>query len=274
MTSEENPADYASRGLTSEELISSNWFTGPKFLWKDELPRDVKVREIIDNDPELRKAQVHKTQTKEERSLLDRLHKFSDWTRVVKAIARLQRCSKEFKGLSPRVNEATSIEERQDAELTIIRMVQKSAFCDEIQRLRQQKEIESNNSTNKLHRLNPFLDEHGILRVGGRLVHAALHPHVKHPAILPRHSHISTLLIRHYHEQVYHQGRGMTINELRSNGFWILGCSKAVSSYIYKCTRCRKLRRCTEEQRMANLPQERMETTPPFTYCGDRKSVV
>lgn len=268
MTSEENPADYVSRGLTAEELISSNWFTGPKFLWQDELPRDVKVGEIVDNDPEMRKAQVHKTQTREESSLPDRLHKFSDWTRVVKAIARLQRRAKEVKDPSPRVNEATSIEERKDAELTIIKMVQQSAFCDEIQRLQQQKEIGSNNSTNKLHRLNPFLDEHGILRVGGCLVHAALHPHVKHPAILPRHSHISLLLIKHYHEQVYHQGRGMTINELQSNGFWILGCSKAVSPYIYKCSRCRKLRRCTEEQRMANLPQERMETTPPFTYCG------
>lgn len=51
--SEENPADYASRGLKAEELISSNWFTGPKFLWKDELPRDVTVGKIIDNDPEL-----------------------------------------------------------------------------------------------------------------------------------------------------------------------------------------------------------------------------
>ncbi len=58
------------------------------------------------------------------------------------------------------------------------------------------------------------------------------------------------------------------MNELRSNGIWILGCSKAVSSHIYKCTKCRKFRRPTEEQRMADLPQERMETTPPFTYCG------
>ncbi|XP_073667523.1 uncharacterized protein [Paramisgurnus dabryanus] len=268
VTSEENPADYASRGLTAEELISSNWFTGPKFLWREELPRDVKVEEIVDNDPELRKAQVHKTQTNEESSLLDRLQKFSDWSRLIKAIARLQRRAKELKDVSPRVNEATSIEERKNAELTIIKMVQQSAFYDEIQRLQQQKEIESNNSTNKLHRLNPFLDEHGILRVGGRLAHAALHPHVKHPAILPQHSHISLLLIKHYHERVYHQGRGMTINELRSNGYWIVGCSKVVSSYIYKCTRCRKFRRGTEEQKMANLPPERMEATPPFTYCG------
>lgn len=60
----------------------------------------------------------------------------------------------------------------------------------------------------------------------------------------------------------------MTMNELQSNGIWILGCSHAVSSYIYKCVKCRRLRRCTEEQKMADLPRECMETTPPFTYCG------
>ncbi len=265
VTSEENPADYASRGLTAEKLMSSNWFTGPEFLWKNELPRDVKVGDIEVNDPELRKSQVHNTHTNEERSLLDRLNKFSDWTRAVKATARLKRCAKEAKGLNPRVNEASSIEERKEAEFTIIKMVQQSAFCDVMQSLKHQKEIKSNS---KLHQLNPFLDEHGILRVGGRLTHAALHPHVRHPAILPKDSQISTLLIKHYHEQVCHEGRGMTMNELRSNGIWILGCNKAVSSHIYKCTKCRKFRRPTEEQRMADLPQERMETTPPFTYCG------
>lgn len=36
---EENPVDQASRGLTAEHLEDSNWFTGPGFLWQDELPR-------------------------------------------------------------------------------------------------------------------------------------------------------------------------------------------------------------------------------------------
>lgn len=35
---EENPVDQASRGLTAEHLVASNWFTGPGFLWQDELP--------------------------------------------------------------------------------------------------------------------------------------------------------------------------------------------------------------------------------------------
>ena len=30
---DKNPADHASRGLTVAELMESNWFTGPKFLW-------------------------------------------------------------------------------------------------------------------------------------------------------------------------------------------------------------------------------------------------
>ncbi|XP_026224932.1 uncharacterized protein LOC113168143 [Anabas testudineus] len=38
VSSEENPADHASRGLTAKELTESNWFTGPAFLWLDDLP--------------------------------------------------------------------------------------------------------------------------------------------------------------------------------------------------------------------------------------------
>lgn len=84
--------------------------------------------------------------------------------------------------------------------------------------------------------LRPSLDEEGMLRMGGRLSQATLHPHVKHPAILLKTSHILDLLIKHFHERV-HQGRGMIVNELRANGLWILG------SHIYTCVKCGKNRR-------------------------------
>ena len=145
-------------------------------------------------DPEVRKVFVHKTLTTED-SLLERFLKFSSWTRLVKAIARLKRCVKEFKGLTSRTNEASSLEEREDAELTTINIVQRKNFSVEIQSL-QCKEINKGN----LQRLNPFVDEQGILRVGGRLEHAALHPHIRHPAVLPKTSHITKLLVAHYHQ--------------------------------------------------------------------------
>ncbi|XP_061144019.1 uncharacterized protein LOC133160414 [Syngnathus typhle] len=138
---EDNPADHASRGLTAEQLLSSNWFTGPDRFWQKELPSgEVKVGEIASDDPELKKVQVLDTQAKEVRSVLNRLHKFSVWSRMVKAIARLKRHVKEVKGLQPRSCEATSLEERREAELTIIEMVQEAAFSQEIPLLQSHKE--------------------------------------------------------------------------------------------------------------------------------------
>ncbi|KAL3989127.1 hypothetical protein ACER0C_013445 [Sarotherodon galilaeus] len=267
VTSENNPADHASRGLTAKGLITSNWFTGPDFLWQDKLPADdIKVGELGAEDPELRKTFVHKTLTTED-SLLNHFSRFSNWIRLVKAIARLMRCVKELKGLICRTNEVTSLEERKEAEFFIIATVQNELFSEEIKDLKL-KETITRDRANRLHKLNPFLDENGVLRVGGRLEHADLHPHIKHPVILPSKTHISRLLIEHFHQKVHHQGRGMTTNELRSNGIWLLGCSHAVSSYIYKCVKCRKFTRNAEVQRMADLPRERVETSPPFAYCG------
>ena len=267
--SEDNPADHGSRGLVADQLVSSNWFTGPDFLWKEELPSgDNKVGEVSDNDPELRKVQVLSTEVKEDRTLLDRLSRFSDWKRAVKAIACLKRCAKQIKGLKPKITEATNVEERQEAELFIIKLVQREAFSGEIKSIEQCKEVRPKDKTNKLYKLSPFVDRHGVLRVGGRLMRSSLHPHVKHPAILPKASHVSSLLIKHYHQKVRHQGRGITVNELRSNGIWVVGCNSAVASHIYKCTTCRKYRRSTQDPKMADLPEDRMEMTPPFTYCG------
>ena len=59
VSSEENPADYASRGLNSAQLKESNWLKGPNFLWQKDLPREEEmVREVEKTDPELRKAHV------------------------------------------------------------------------------------------------------------------------------------------------------------------------------------------------------------------------
>ena len=122
--------------------------------------------------------------------------------------------------------------------------------------------------TSSLYRLNPFLDENGLLRVGGRLKHADLTTAVKHPIILPRKGHVTGLIISHFHNMVEHQGRGMTLNQIRSAGFWIIGGSSNVSNHISRCVSCQKLRGTVQEQRMANLPEDRVQPAPPFSYCA------
>ena len=58
------------------------------------------------------------------------------------------------------------------------------------------------------------------------------------------------------------------MNEIRSNGIWVLSLSSAVSSLIHKSVKCRRQRRPLEDQKMANLPMDRVEPSPPFTYRG------
>lgn len=119
-----------------------------------------------------------------------------------------------------------------------------------------------------LFKLDPFLDSSGMLRAGGRLEFKEMSEFVKFPLIVPGKSHIGNLIVKHCHEQVNHQGRGMTINQVRSCGYWIVGGSSAVASHILKCVKCQKLRGVVEEQKMADLPLDRSESAPPFTFSA------
>jgi hypothetical protein len=174
-------------------------------------------------------------------------------------------------------NEQLAVEDLQQAETAILKMVQEEAFPEEIKILRngdvsnrkgERKLKASLKGASCLYRLDPFLDPDGVLRVGGRIKRSSLPYHVKHPAVLPRKGHVTTLIIRYYHQKLNHQGRGMTLNELRSNGFWIIGGSSAVGYHIANCVTCQRLRGAVQEQKMADLPSDRLEPAPPFTFCA------
>ena len=132
------------------------------------------------------------------------------------------------------------------------------------------KHMTTNNSlstSSVLHRMDAFLQD-GIIRVGGRLKESSMSVAEIHPAILPRNGHITSLIIDHFHKKVQHQGRGITLNEIRSNGYYIIRGSRAVSNKIHECVTYRKMRRPPEEQKMADLPEERVNPSLPFTYTG------
>ena len=86
--------------------------------------------------------------------------------------------------------------------------------------------------------------------------------------IIPKRCHLATLIIRHYHEQVSHQGRHITEGAIRSAGFWIVGGKRHISSILCQCVKCRKLRGDVSVQKMSDLPTDRLHPTPPFTYVG------
>ena len=119
-----------------------------------------------------------------------------------------------------------------------------------------------------LYQVDLFLDVNGILRVGGRIRRSSLSYGGKHPIILPGKGHVTELIICHHHRMVEHQGRGITHNEIRSAGYWVIGGSLDVSNHIVQCVWCRKLRGTPQDQKMADLPEDRLEPALPFTFSA------
>ena len=94
----------------------------------------------------------------------------------------------------------------QEASNAIIRLVQNKYFKDEVQK------EGSLGKESQLSTLNPFMDEHGIIRVGGRLRTSGLSDECKHPIILPEKSKVTDLIVQWCHYNTVHSGRGIDLN--------------------------------------------------------------
>ena len=277
-----NPADMATRKLTTTGLMESNWLTGPAFLWKPTSPtRAVNEIQLNEDDPEVRKEVVTCKVSKSTPSLgSSRFSRFSTLSSLQRAIATLIARIKAFKrsrslrsqtdaGKSPdrsRCLTTPTIQDMQQALTTIIKACQEDAFSEEIKILSKNQDKPRDNP--QLQSLDPFLDEEGVLRVGGRLRYTSLEYRHKHPVIVPKGHHLSRLIISHHHTQVHHQGRQITHGAIRQAGYWLIGGHRAVAKELHQCVTCRRLRGPFLEQCMANLPEDRGSTEPPFTYVG------
>ena len=302
VTSTNNPADVASRGTTAKQLAEHElWIKGPSCLWETDVivvnsdpvpdlsPEDAEVKKV--KSAVLISYQV-RPKNKEKKAFpevleLERFTHSSSLSRLKRSIVHIQRMieknrpNKQYN--SRPVSGPPTVEEMRVAEEVIFKSVQFWYFGKEIQVLqnlsgkdpmfqnRQNAHTrnEKLKQTSSLFRLDPFLVEKGMLRVGGRLQKATLAYEVKHPIVVPKKSHITELLIRQYHSQEqHHQGCGMTHNALRQAGYWIINGRSSVSQQLRKCTICSKLRAPAQVQKMANLPEERVTPAAPFTYSG------
>ncbi|XP_037631889.1 uncharacterized protein LOC119491753 [Sebastes umbrosus] len=149
-------------------------------------------------------------------------------------------------------------------EIEIIKFCQSQGFGDELISLQKGDKLKGSSHIVKL---DPVL-QNGILRVGGRLHQSALPEDAKHPVILPKGHHVSTLILRHIHQETGHGGRNYTLSRLRER-FWIPQADSAIRKILSKCVTCKKISAKPGEQRMANLPQDRLiPDKPPFTNVG------
>ncbi|KAI2649143.1 Protocadherin-like wing polarity protein stan [Labeo rohita] len=251
ISTEKNPADHATRLAPANLLQHTSWLSGPPFL------SQVQAEEILDKqdfalinpeaDDEIRPDVVTLlTKTSQKQLSCHRFMHFPSWKSLIHTLARLNHVTVSFQKVNTghkgwqQYRDPCSVTELLKAKNLVIGSVQREVFKEEYNCIEKGQPI---SKQSPLKSLNPVVDENGLLRIGGRIsLYADVCMKEKHPLILPRTHHISTLLVRFYHEQVQHQGRHITEGAIRAVGFWIVGSKRAVSTVIHKCVTCRKLR--------------------------------
>ncbi|XP_047987201.1 uncharacterized protein LOC125227053 [Leguminivora glycinivorella] len=211
--SADNPADPASRGVLPSQLNHQLWFTGPAWLSKDE--SEWPKTNVICHTDEERRKHVLLTQINEPNSL-EFIERFSSLPRLLRVTAYVLRfINKCRKNENPTTKHVT-VPETKQALSRIISLVQSDSFPEDISRLK-----DDDRCSKRLQKLKPFLDDAGLLRVGGRINRANVPYDAKHQILLPKKHHFTNLLIDFYHKTQLHVGP-QTLQFALAQTYWIL----------------------------------------------------
>ena len=256
--SRHNLADDVSRGIGVTEL-SGRWQSGPEFLRLHE-------EQWPQSEPEPNQEEVEKECRKTlnlgavvfSPTLVDS-NRFSSWKKLVRMMAWLLRIKKKFLAKLKKTNESQmcqgplSAQELEEDRKHVIRHAQKN--------------LQNRLLNSEFKMLSPFVDDEGIIRVGGRVDKAMVSYETKHPVLLPHDHVVSRLIIQEAH-RCGHPGVATTVAKTRTN-YWIVRGHDLAKAVKYKCVLCREMEPKTETQIMADLPQHRIApNSPPFHYTS------
>ncbi|XP_044585982.1 uncharacterized protein LOC123266020 [Cotesia glomerata] len=263
---EHNPADLVSRGVLPAEFPSANlWKDGPSWLsqlesfWPSH--ESPKIEEVQSELPEQRRPVCLVNAARP----FTTLTRFPTLERMIRGLAYCFRfVRKDFPAKFLTVNELRHVETR------VLRCVQSQAFPEDIKNLIS-KDRKKSVSSNLL-KLSPFLDQDGIMRVGGRLYLSNLPFDAKHPIILPKNNHVTDLFIMYFHKKHLHTGVQQTLYTIRRK-YWIIDGRSQVYKNLKQCCNCFKASPPPTEYVMGKLPKARVNIANPFNqvgvdYCG------
>ena len=263
----ENPADLLTRGQSSSSIDLQKWYNGPEFLsthkcqWNSS-ELDLTLRE---HDPGVKRSvQVNASLVGDVPVVTKLSSYYSEWKKLLKGIAWLLRFKDLLRHNAPKSKLPLSSDEISRAEIEVVRNVQSQFYPAEMALLSEGKAIPVSSSVRSL---APFVDDQGLLRVGGRLKEATLDPDAKNPLLVPHKHPVALLIARQFHE-VAHLGTEWVVSRIRTR-FWIPKVRVLVKSVGRNCIVCKKLFDAPASQLMANLPPERLKPDkPPFSSVG------
>ncbi|MCP3679961.1 MAG: transposase family protein, partial [Gammaproteobacteria bacterium] len=266
VASKQNPADLISRGTNPSTLSQSIWTKGPEFLSVPDLPNpSVQIVFEIDNKDTEVKVKSMVTEVSVESTtqhFIDKIiQRYNSWYKIKRIVARLIQVKHRLLCKTKVCDITTEI--LKEAEVIIIRHIQKTSFAEELYSL---KTVGVVKKTSDIRNLSPRVNEEGLIVVGGRVEMTEENIN-KHPYIISHKHPISYILAREFHERA-HVGTEWTLSLLRQQ-FWVTKARIAIKKILKDCLVCKKLFGKPLVQQMSSLPKERLEAfKAPFTNVG------
>ncbi|XP_037784696.1 uncharacterized protein LOC119580669 [Penaeus monodon] len=163
--------------------------------------------------------------------------RYSSWYKLQRIVAWLRRFCSACRKKCSHQDSNLSVMEIQAARMVIIRQVQTTCFAEELDILKRRKNLKAS----RLYRLEPHLDDQGMLRVGGRRVDEYIDQNSKRPLILPKDHPVTALIVQDIHVfHARHSGREHTLAELRRK-YWIVAGRPLVDRILRNCFTCRRV---------------------------------
>ncbi|XP_045783622.1 uncharacterized protein LOC123879758 [Maniola jurtina] len=248
---EENPADYVSRGVSVDTIQSLDmWWSGPTFLKE---PNSYWPSTSVRSDslPETRTelSCLVKTENPSEFIEFDR---FSNFNRLRRAVAYMLRFVEACRGRRATTNFLTETELNNSLNV-IIRTSQKESFT-EYDLLLNKKNLPAKSA---LLKFNVFLDENNLMRVGGRIRNSDFSYDKKHPLILQSTHRFTQLLFKYEHTKLMHAGPQLLLASIREV-YWPIGGRNLAKSTYRRCIRCTRMKGSVVAPIMGDLPRRRL----------------
>lgn len=267
VTSDDNPSDMLSRGLTFKEFEKKMdfWCKGPSWLSCVPLAWPNKSLDCLSNDNKHQVNLNYFTDTlgavEPVKDPIMDIHKFSTLNKLLGST----KCVFQF------LNNLRNIDNdpMEDSKMYWIKYMQSSKFAECIQYLSNQNKGQRK-VPELVDRLDLFLDNSNILRSRGRIGKTAVYDYeVVNPVLLAKDHHLTTLIVDYYHSKCKHLGIQSTISAVRMGGFWIPRMRQSIKRIISQCMTCRKFNALSfKYPKMTNLPKHRVNLVKPYNHTG------
>ena len=271
-----NPADCATRGTSKLDV----WLSAPEFLhetvseWSSAFDNSIVDESVLD-EPVYNELTCCTSEAEDNTSDLPHddedgrgaadkiIHYFSSFDKLCRAVAWFHKFDRWRISRDEKVAdiEADDIE---IAKKSIIRYVQRMTYQTEYELLAAGKRLPKKDP---IYYLEPTLDEEGIIRIGGRLQHPDIGDCARRQFLLPRHHHVTLLIVRGLHEKCcLHSGTDYVMAKLRED-YWIPRARTVVKGVVRRCKTCIRLSARPSAPRMSDLPPARLAVgRRPFTF--------